>query len=47
MKPFIERLGHSYVANSKKIQDGCQQKIFLWQNHDVYIENQIIFANIL
>ena len=22
-------------------------KIILWQNHDVYIENQIIFANIL
>ena len=26
MKPLIERLGHSHVANSEKIQDGCQQK---------------------
>ena len=28
MKSPIKRLGHSYIANSKKIQDGCQQKKF-------------------
>ena len=46
MKPLIERLGHSYVANLKKSKMAASKKK-LWQNHDVYIENQIIFANIL
>ena len=26
MKSLIKRICHSYIANSKKIQDGCQQK---------------------
>ena len=45
IKPLIERLGHSYVANSETNPRWLPAKIILWQNH--YIENQIILANIL
>ena len=44
MKPLIEILGYSYAANSEK---NLPAKIILWRNHDLYIENQIIIANIL
>ena len=46
IKPLIERLGHSYVANSEINPWWLPAKTILWQNHDLYIENQIILANI-
>ena len=46
MKPFLERLGLFYAANSK-FKMAASKNIFMTKSRCLYVENQIIFANIL
>ena len=47
MKPFLERLGHFYAANSEKIKMAASKNIFMTKSRCLYVKKQIILANIL